>query len=159
MDLFFHPFDLLLGRHTYDIWAGFWPQEGIKSPDNPIASKFNSATKYVATHRPDTLNWQTSHALKGELAEAVRALKHTDGPNLLTWGSSNMLHQLFAAGLVDELLLLIYPVVIGSGKRLFDDNAQVTTFTLAHSVGSRGVVIARYVRKGELRPRGWYEGK
>src|SRR5215468_2390379 len=152
MDLFSQPFELLLGRRTYDIWAAYWPRIGAKSPSHPIAGPFNSTCKHVATHRPDTLDWQNSHALKGELAEAVRALKHEDGANLLTWGSSDMVHQLLAAGLVVELRLQIYPILLGRGRRLFDDNAQASAFTLAHSITTpSGVLITRYVRGDEVR--------
>ena len=108
--------------------------------------------KHVATHRPDTLDWQNSHALAGDLADAVRALKRQDGGYLLTHGSGDMVRQLLAAGLVDELRLLIYPVLLGRGKRLFGDNAQVSAFTLAHSTSTpSGVLITRYVRSGEVR--------
>jgi len=117
-----------------------------------IADLFNRVPKHVATHRSDTLDWQNSHAVKGDLADAIRALKQQDGANLLTWGSGDMLRQLLAAGLVDELRLLIYPVVLGRGKRLFDDNAQASAFTLAHSTSTpSGVVITRYVHDGEVR--------
>lgn len=149
MELFSQPFELLLGRRTYDIWAAYWPRV---EAGNPIADQFNSVAKHVATHRPDTLDWQNSHALKGELADAIRALKQQDGADLLTWGSGDMLRQLLAAGLVDELRLLIYPVVLGHGKRLFGDNAQPSSFTLAHSTSTTGgVLITRYVRSGEVR--------
>ena len=152
MDLFSQPFELLLGRRTYDIWAAYWPRIGAKSPSHPIAGPFNSTRKHVATHRPDTLDWQNSHALRGDLADAIRSLKHRDGGNLLTHGSGDMVRQLLAAGLVDELRLLIYPVVLGRGKRLFGDNAQVSAFTLAHSTSTPGgVLITRYVRSGEVR--------
>lgn len=148
-DLFSEPFELLLGRRTYDIWAAYWPH--VRA-GHPIADQFNSVSKHVATHRSDTLDWQNSHALKGDLADAIRALKRQDGANLLTWGSGDMLRQLLAAGLVDELRLLIYPVVLGRGKRLFGDNAQALAFTLAHSINTpSGVLITRYVRSGEVR--------
>jgi dihydrofolate reductase len=148
-DLLSQPFELLLGRRTYDIWASYWPRV---QAGHAIADLFNSVPKHVATHRPGTLDWQNSHALKGDLADAIRALKHQDGANLLTWGSGDMVRQLLAAGLVDELRLLIYPVVLGRGKRLFDDNAQVSAFTLAHSTSTpTGVLITRYVRSGEVR--------
>jgi dihydrofolate reductase len=148
-DLLSQPFELLLGRYTYDIWAAYWPHV---QAGHPIADMFNSVPKHVATHRPDTLDWQNSHALKGDLADAIRAFKQQDGANLLTWGSGEMLRQLIAAGLVDELRLLIYPVVLGRGKRLFDDNAQASTFTLADSTStSRGVLITRYEHGGEVR--------
>lgn len=148
-DLFAQPFELLLGRRTYDIWAAYWPR--VRA-GHAIADLFNSVPKHVATHRPDTLDWQYSHALEDDLVDAIRALKHQDGVNLLTWGSGDMVRQLLAAGLVDELRLLIYPAVLGRGKRLFDDDAQVSAFTLAHSTSTPGgVLITRYVRSGEVR--------
>jgi dihydrofolate reductase len=143
------PFELLLGRHTYDIWAPYWPR--VRA-GNAIADAFNSVRKHVATHRSDSLAWQNSHALKGELADAVRALKQQDGGNLLTWGSADMVRQLLAAGLVDELRLLIFPVVLGHGKRLFGDDAPASAFSLAQSASTPGgVLITRYVRGGEVR--------
>jgi dihydrofolate reductase len=151
-DLFSQPFELLLGRRTYDIFAAYWPRVRADSASHAIADLFNSVPKHVATHRSDTLDWQNSHALEGDLATAIRALKHQDdGVNLLTHGSGDMVRQLLAAGLVDELRLLIYPVVLGRGKRLFGDNAQVSAFTLAHSTSTpSGVLITRYVRSGEV---------
>jgi dihydrofolate reductase len=151
-DLFSQPFELLLGRRTYEIFAAYWPRVRANSASHAIADLFNSVPKHVATHRSDSLDWQNSHALKGDLADAIRSLKHQDGANLLTWGSGDMVRQLLAAGLVDELRLLIYPVVLGRGKRLFGDNAQVSAFTLAHSISTPGgVLITRYVRSGEVR--------
>lgn len=148
-DLFSRPFELLLGRRTYDIWAGYWPQ--VRA-GHAIADLFNSVPKHVATHRSDSLDWQNSHALQGDLADAVRALKHQDGDSLLTWGSADMVRQLLAAGLVDELWLLIYPVVLGRGKRLFGDESRGSGFTLAHLASTPGgVLITRYVRSGEVR--------
>ena len=148
-DLFSQSFELLLGRRTYDIWAAYWPRVPA---GNAIADLFNSVPKHVATLRSDTLNWQNSRALEGDLADAVRALKRQDGASLLTWGSGDMVRQLLAAGLVDELRLLIYPVVLGRGKRLFGDNAQASAFTLAHSTSTPGgVLITRYVRSDEVR--------
>lgn len=148
-DLLSQPFELLLGRRTYDIWASYWPHV---QAGHAIADLFNSVPKHVATHRSDTLDWQNSHALESDLADAIRVVKRQDGVNLLTWGSGDMVRQLLAAGLVDELRLLIYPVVLGRGKRLFDDNAQVSAFTLAHSTSTPGgVLITRYVRSGEVR--------
>ena len=151
-DLLSQPFELLLGRRTYEIFAAYWPRVRANSASHAIADLFNSVPKHVATHRSDSLGWQNSHALKGDLADAIRALKHQDGANLLTWGSGDMVRQLLAAGLVDELRLLIYPVVLARGKRLFGDNAQGSAFTLAHSTSTPGgVLITRYVRSGEVR--------
>jgi dihydrofolate reductase len=151
-DLFSQPFELLLGRRTYDIFAAYWPRVRADAASHAIADRFNSVPKHVATHRSDSLDWQNSHALDGDLADAIRALKHQDGVNLLTWGSGDMVRQLLAAGLVDELRLLIYPVVLARGKRLFGDSAQASAFTLAHSTStSGGVLITRYVRSGEVR--------
>jgi dihydrofolate reductase len=155
-NLFAQSFELLLGRRTYDIWAAYWPH--VRA-GHAIADQFNRVCKHVATHRPDTLNWQNSHALEDDLADAIRTLKQQDGANLLTWGSADMVHQLLAAGLVDELQLMIYPVVLGHGKRLFGDKAQPSTFTLAHSISTRGgVLITRYVRSGEVRTGMFEEG-
>ena len=148
-DLHSQPFELLLGRRTYDIWATYWPR---LQAGHPIADLFNSVPKHVATHRPDTLDWQNSHALKGDLADAVRALKRQEGANLLTWGSGDMMRQLLAARLVDELRLFMYPVVLGRGKRLFDADARASAFTLANSTNAAsGVLITLYVRSGEVR--------
>jgi dihydrofolate reductase len=151
-DLFSQPFELLLGRRTYDIFAAYWPHVRADSASRAIADLFNSVPKHVATHRSDTLDWQNSHALEGDLADTIRALKHEEGANLLTHGSGDMVRQLLAAGLVDELWFLTYPVVLGRGKRLFGDDAQALAFTLAHSTSTpNGVLITRYVRSGEVR--------
>jgi dihydrofolate reductase len=151
-DLFSQPFELLLGRRTYEIWAAYWPHVPVDSGARAIADLFNGVPKHVATHRSDTLDWQNSHALEGDLADAIRTLKRQDGTNLVTWGSGDMLRQLLAAGLVDELRLIIYPVILGRGKHLFDNNAQPSAFTLAHSTSTRsGVLLTRYAHSGEVR--------
>lgn len=150
-DLFSQPFELLLGHRTYEIWAAYWPRVPVDSGSHAIADLFNSVPKHVATHRPDTLDWHNSHALEGDLADAVRALKQQDGANLLTWGSADMVRQLLAAGLVDELRLIIYPVILGRGKRLFGDDAQPSAFTLVHAINTpSGVLLTRYARSGEV---------
>jgi dihydrofolate reductase len=151
-DLLSRPFELLLGRCTYDIFAAYWPRVPADSGSRAIADLFNSVPKHVVTHRSTTLDWQNSHALVGDLADAIRALKRRDGDNLLTFGSSDMVRQLLVAGLVDELWLLIYPVMLGHGKRLFGDNALASAFTLTYSASTPGgVLIARYTRNGEVR--------
>ncbi|MGH8373849.1 MAG: dihydrofolate reductase family protein [Pseudomonas sp.] len=151
-DLFSQPFELLLGRRTYDIFAAYWPHIQADSTHHTIADLFNGVPKHVATHRTDSLDWQNSHALEGNLIDAISALKRQDGPQLLTQGSGDLVRQLLAAGLVDELRLMIHPILLGRGKRLFDDNAQASAFTLLNSISSPGgVLIARYIRSGEVR--------
>jgi dihydrofolate reductase len=151
-DLFAQPFELLLGRRTYDIFAAYWPQQPTDSKHHVIANLFNSVPKHVATHQPETLEWHNSHALQGNVADAVHALKQQHGANLLTQGSGELVRQLLAAGLVDELRLMVFPVVLGHGKRLFGDDASASAFTLAHSTGTpNGVLISRYVRSGDVR--------
>jgi dihydrofolate reductase len=157
-NLFSQPFELLLGRRTYDIFASYWPRIRADSTHYALAELLNGVPKHVATHHRDTLDWQNSRALEGNLVDAINALKRQDGPQLLTQGSGDLVHQLLAAGLVDELRLMIHPVLLGRGKRLFDDNAQALAFTLAHSISSPGgVLIARYIRSGEVRT-GTFEG-
>ncbi|MCW2271984.1 MULTISPECIES: dihydrofolate reductase family protein [Pseudomonas] len=149
--LFAQPFELLLGRRTYDIFAGYWPHQ--TAPENQfIADVFNRVPKHVATHHADTLEWHNSHGLQGDLVEAIHALKQQPGADLLTQGSGDLVRQLLAAGLVDELRLMIFPLLLGQGKRLFDDNAQPASFTLADSICTPGgALIAHYVRSGEVR--------
>jgi len=151
-DLLSQPFELLLGRRTYEIFAAYWPRIPIDSDVRAVADRFNSVPKHVATHRSDKLDWQNSHAVEGDLPDAIRALKQQDGANLLTWGSADMVRQLLAAGLVDELRLMICPVILGRGKRLFGDNAEPSAFTLVHSTTtSTGVLLTSYARSGEVR--------
>src|SRR6202035_3111575 len=102
-------FDLLLARRTYDAWAGFWPKAG----NSPIAIGLNAATKYVATHRPDSLDWGPVGNLGVDIIEGVRGLKSTDGPDLVVSGSSTLTSVLLGQGLVDEVVLIVYPVLLG----------------------------------------------
>lgn len=150
--VFAQPFELLLGRRTYDIFAAYWPHVPADAPHSGIADMFNGTAKHVATHHPDTLGWQNSRALGPDLVAAVRALKRGDGPNLVTQGSSELVHQLLATDLVDELRLLVYPILLGRGKRLFDDHALASAFRLEASTASpSGVLVNRYVREGGVR--------
>jgi dihydrofolate reductase len=143
---------LLLGRRTYDIFAGYWPHVPQGAPHQGIADAFNGVAKHVATHHPATLAWRNSHALGPDIAASVRELKRGDGADLLTQGSSDLVHQLLATDLVDELRLLVYPVLLGHGKRLFDERAQASAFRLEESrTSSTGVLITRYVRDGAVR--------
>jgi len=149
---FKRPFELVLGRRTYDIFAAYWPHVPENAGHRDIADLFNSVAKHVATRHPATLAWQNSHALDPDIATAVRELKRGDGPDLLTQGSSYLVRQLLATDVVDELRLLIYPVLLGHGKRLFDDRTQASAFRLEESkTSSTGVLISHYVREGEVR--------
>lgn len=157
-ELFAEPFDLLLGRRTYDIFAAHWPHvrhdpaaSDFDRLSSDIARTFDRITKYVATHAPDTLGWQNSRALGGDVATSLRRLKAGDGPKLLTQGSTGLLQQLLAADLIDELRLLIFPVVLGRGKRLFGEGAVPASFRLTGStVSPGGVLIASYARAGSV---------
>ena len=149
-------FDLLLGRRTYDIWAGFWP----KIQNSPMADSFNAATKYVATHRPDSLGWEPFERLGPDLAEGVRRLKATEGPDLILWGSSTLTPVLLEHGLADELLLLIYPVFLGQGKRFFADGTPPQELTLtATKAASCGILICTYLPAGPLRTGSFAEAE
>ncbi|MCE1229218.1 MAG: dihydrofolate reductase family protein [Firmicutes bacterium] len=160
LELFSQPFELLLGRRTYDIWAAYWPSIGLAAPEHPIAGPFNRVAKHVATHRPDSLQWQNSHALQGDLVEAVRGLKHQADAPLLTHGSGDLVRQLLAAGLVDDLRLMIYPVMLGRGKRLFGENEAPSSFALTQwKVTPSGVILAQYERRGEVRTGAFGEEK
>lgn len=149
--VFSRPFELVLGRRTYDIFAAYWPHVPIDESYGNIADLFNGTVKHVATHHPDTLGWQNSRALGADIAAAVRELKRSDGPDLVTQGSSELVHQLLATDLVDELRLLVYPILLGRGKRLFDDGTQPSAFRLdASKTSPNGVLTSRYVRSGEV---------
>jgi dihydrofolate reductase len=141
-------FDLLLGRRTYDSWAGFWPKAG----NSPIANGLNAATKYVATHRPDSLEWGPVVDLGADIMEGIRGVKSTDGPDLIVWGSSTLTSVLLDRGLVDEVLLLVYPVLLGRGKRFFSDSADPRELAFVSTkVTSTGVLINTYRHVGPLR--------
>jgi dihydrofolate reductase len=147
-ETFSKPFALLLGRNTYDIFAAHWPHQ----KSDPIADSFNAVTKYVATHRPDTLSWQNSRALGTDVVASLRRLKQEDGPDLLIQGSSELIQTLLANDLIDEISLLIFPLVLGKGKRLFGDGTMPAAFRLTRSQASTtGVIMATYERSGEIR--------
>ncbi len=141
-------FDLLLGRRTYDLWAGFWP----KVKGGPFADRLNAATKYVATHRPDSLGWGPVENFGGDIVEGVRRIKSKDGPNLIVWGSSTLTSVLIEQGLVDELVLIVYPVLLGRGKRFISDNADPRELVLISTKAtSLGVLINSYRHVGPRR--------
>jgi dihydrofolate reductase len=110
-------FDMLLGRRTYEIFAAYWPNQG----DNPIAKAFNKATKYVVTRTLDQFDWENSLHIDGDVVDEVRRLKASDGAALHIWGSSELLQTLIAAELVDEYRMWVFPLVLGEGKRLFEN--------------------------------------
>ena len=148
--MFSQPFDLLLGRKTYEIFAAFWPYaEG--GPDDSVARAFNSATKYVATRKGVDLTWKGSVALRSA-APDVGKLKQENGPALITQGSTDLIRTLLAGDLVDEMNIFTFPVVLGGGKKLFGDAARAAAFRLVASrVSSNGIVIAQYVRDGSVK--------
>lgn len=136
------PFDLLLGRKTFEIFAGYWPNQ-----ESPI----NDATKYVASNTLTSHPWQKTVILSGDVPAQVRQLKQEDGPELQVHGSATLLQTLLEHDLVDELWLKIFPVTLGAGKRLFDQGAIPAAFTLVESTTTpSGVIIASYQRAGDL---------
>lgn len=140
-------FDLLLGRRTYDLWAGFWP----KAPSSPIADGLNAATKYVATHRPESLEWGPVGDLGADILEGIRSIRSDDGLDLIVWGSSTLTAALFEQGLVDEVILLVYPVLLGRGKRFFSDGADPRELAFVGTkTTSSGVLINTYRYVGPL---------
>lgn len=147
-ECFAQPFDLLLGRKTYEIFAAHWPFAG---EDDPIGTSFNAVTKYVATSSTAPLTWKNSVALNGDVATEVAHLKQGDGPALLTQGSSVLLQTLLAHDLVDEFRLLTFPLVLGPGKRLFGQGARAGALKLIKSkVSTTGVTMCVYARAGAV---------
>lgn len=147
--LFGGEFDLLLGRRTYDIFAAFWPFAGDEQKE--IRDPFNRATKYVVTSREEPLSWHNSQRLAN--IDAVHALKRTAGPNLIIQGSSVLYPQLLDAGLLDELVLMIFPLVLGSGKRVFGQGTPAGAMRMTeHEVTPSGAIIATYVTAGAFEP-------
>jgi len=140
-------FDLLLGRKTYDIFASYWPKQS-----GPMADSLNTARKFVATHRPESLDWGPVDSLGADIAAGVRKVKTTGGPDLIVWGSSTLTPLLISQGLADEVLLLVFPVMIGQGKRIFSDLAQRSELTLIENKATpSGVIISTYKPAGAMR--------
>ena len=145
-DLFNHPFDLLLGRRTYDIFSAYWP---FQPRDNPIAAAFAECRKFVLTHSEDPLEWQGSHRLAD--LDALAELKAQRGPDLVIQGSSTLYPQLLQRGLLDRLTLMIFPVVLGPGKRLFGEGTPPGALDLVeHRVTPGGTMIATYEPAGPV---------
>jgi len=139
------PIDLLLGRKTFDIWAAFWPQHG------DIWPRVNTATKYVASNTMTSSEWQPSVILNGDVAKEVAELKQGSGPDLHIWGSGNLLQTLMKHDLVDKFWLMIYPITLGQGKKLFAGGTIPAAFKVTKSVvGSTGVILVNYERNGDV---------
>lgn len=134
-------FDLLLGRRTYDIWSGFWPE----APGSPMADRLNAATKHVATHRRDTLAWGPYEGVGPDVVDGVRRIKAQDGPGLVLSGSSTLTSTLLEHGLVDDVLLVVYPVLLGTGKRFFAEGTPARSFKLVSTRAfPSGIVLSHY---------------
>ena len=141
-------FDMLLGRRTYDIFAGYWPKQG----DHPIAKAFNKATKYVVTRGRKPLDWKTSVRIGGDVVDELRRLKASAGPALHVWGSSNLLQTLIASYIIDEYRLWVCPVVLGKGKRLFESSVPPRGLALVETRSTTtGVLLNTYRPAGPVK--------
>ncbi len=139
------PFDLLLGRTTFEIWESYWPQHGDIWPN------VNKATKYVASNTRTSSKWQPSVFLNGDIAEKVAKIKQQPGPDLHVWGSGHLLQTLIQHDLVDTFWLMIYPVTLGAGKRLFAGGTMPMAFQVTESnVTPKGVIVVNYERAGAI---------
>jgi dihydrofolate reductase len=148
-------YDLPLGRRTYDIFSAYWPD----NQDNPIGEKFQRIDKYVLTHSDEPLSWANSHKLSGDTAAAVAKLKNSDGRDLLIQGSSTLYAPLLAAGLINRLILMVFPVILGTGKSIFDGSQVAESLKLVdHSISNKGVAFLNYEPGGEV-PTGSFATK
>jgi dihydrofolate reductase len=148
-EAFGKPFDLLLGRKTYDIFAAYWP---YVPDDHPIGNPFNAVTKYVATRSDRKLTWNNSRTLGHDVVAALRDLKQQDGPDLLIQGSSNFVQTLLTHDLIDEFRLFIFPLLLGKGKRLFGNGTVPAALKLTGSKPfPSGVIMATYEPAGEVK--------
>jgi dihydrofolate reductase len=146
-DVIMGEYDLVLGKRTYDIFAAYWPN----NRDNPIGEKFQRIDKYVLTHREEPLAWENSHKLSGDTAAAVRELKQTEGRDLLIQGSSTLYAPLLSARLIDRLILMTFPVLLGQGKSIFDGPVKPGALKLVdHQVSDKGVLFTSYEPSGEV---------
>ena len=158
-ELFGQPYDLLLGRRTYDIFAAYWPfiptdpeVAGYDPGTAGIAASFNRVTKYVATHRPDSLAWDNTTWLGDDVAATLRDLKRSDGPRLVIQGSSDLIQMLLGHDLIDEFRLIVAPVVLGTGKRLFGTGTLPRGLKSTRSRLTRlGTLIASYEPTGDVK--------
>jgi dihydrofolate reductase len=146
-ELMSKPFDLVLGRKTYEIFAAHWPHS-----DDPAAELLNQATKHVASTTLTELDWENSKLIEGEVPDGIRALKQQDGPELQVHGSANLIQTLLEHELIDELRVMIFPLVLGKGKRLFDGGTAPAGLDVSSSeVSSTGVVMATYRTGAEIK--------
>jgi len=144
------PFDLLLGRKTYEIFAAHWPY--VKTEGDPIAAGINKAKKYVASKTLTKLGWSNSELIKGDVAKEVKKLKEQGGPEIQVHGSGGLIQTLLKHDLVDELWLKIFPITLGRGKRLFAEGTIPVGFKLLEGeISPSGVIVAAYLRAGEVR--------
>ena len=140
------PFELILGRKTYDIFASYWPHHGERWPG------VNEAKKYVVSHEDMKLEWENSILLKKNVVAEIKKLKQQDGPDLKVWGSGNLVQTLMKHDLVDEFWLKIFPITLGKGKRLFAEDTIPAAFALTDSkISPKGVIIASYKRAGKVK--------
>lgn len=140
------PFELLLGRRTYDIFASYWP---TAKTSNEVAVPFNKTKKYVVSHKPQELSWNNSFLVSGDVVSELKKLKSQDGPDLWVWGSGNLIQTLLNNDLIDRMHILTYPLVIGSGKRLFEEGVKPQGFKVTDSkISPSGIVIATYEPAG-----------
>ena len=141
-------FDLLLGRRTYDGFSSFWP----KAPSSPMSDRLNAAKKYVVTHRPESLEWGPFEGIGSDIVESIRRIKSQDGSDLLLVGSSTLTSPLLEHGLADEVLLVVYPALLGTGKRIFADGTPPRSFELVSTKAlASGVILSTYKLNGPLR--------
>ena len=141
-------FDLLLGRRTYDAWSGFWP----KAPSSPMADRLNAATKFIATHRPESLAWGPVEGLGPDIIEGIGRIKSQDGPDLVLSGSSTLTSTVLEHGLADEVVLAVYPVLLGAGKRFFAQGTPARSFELASTQAMpSGIILSNYKVVGPLK--------
>ena len=141
------PFELLLGKITYDIWAAFWPNE-----KGEIADPFNKTKKHVVSHKSFEPSWHNSTCITGDVVTQLKKLKEEDGPDLWVWGSGNLIQTLIKEHLIDQMHLWIYPITIGSGKKLFAEGTQTENLKLIDSsISTTGVIFATYEPAGPLK--------
>jgi dihydrofolate reductase len=136
------PFDLLLGKRTYTIWASYWPKH---KDEERWGKPFDHAKKYVVSHKPFKLTWDKSESITGDIVEEIKKLKKSDGPNLLIYGSGNLIQSLLKNNLIDRMHIWIFPVTIGSGKKLFAEGTQPECFKVIYAKAtSSGILFATY---------------